>query len=173
MTKLIAVAVLLLMVPSSGTKEKDKRTAHFDGLILTVTAVDSAEEKGHHYVAVFVNVKNAGRNAACTSFSSLLKTTFGLEYRGLIFRSATGVVRRDPIQGKTFLSEPRISEMLPGEESSGSYLFVVRNGVSPLEMSLMPEIRNSTSCSKSSPGNFALPPRKFKFDVHNLPAPIR
>src|SRR5437016_13085337 len=117
MSKLMAVAFLLLVASSSVNKEKekDKHTAHFDGLILTVTAIDSTEAKGrkvpvparsvnplepghvpvsppppppppppplepgpdHHYLAVFVNVKNAGKNPACMSFSSLLKTTFG------------------------------------------------------------------------------------------------
>src|SRR5260370_30492161 len=77
--------------PSSGSKERDKHTAHFGGLILTVTAIDSVEERGgrpyvpakpfdprvpppppespegkgdHHYVAGFVNVKNDCKNPA-------------------------------------------------------------------------------------------------------------
>jgi hypothetical protein len=40
---------------------------------------------------------------------------------------------------KSFPSAPKISEMLPGEESSGTYLFRVKNGVSPLEMWLKPQ----------------------------------
>ncbi len=194
MSKLVAVAVLLLMAPSSGTKEKDKHTAHFGGLILTVTAIDSveerrgrpyapakpsdplgpappptsAEDKGdHHYVAVFVNVKNAGKNPACISFTPLLETTFGLEYKGFPFYSL-----REFGLDKIFPSLPRISEMLPGEESSGSYIFRIKNGVSPLEMWLKPE-RKSIHCNASATGNWgdALLPEQVKFDVHDLPAP--
>src|SRR5438552_8484574 len=161
--KIVAASLItafLLIAPSSGSKEKDKHTAHFGGLILTVTAIDSveekrgrpyrsgkpsdpsvppppasAEEKGdHHYVAVFVNLKNAGKNSACMSFAPLLKTTFGLEYKAFPFYSL-----REFGLDKIFPSMPQISEMLPGEESSGSYIFRVKNGVSPLEMWLRPE----------------------------------
>ena len=42
--KIVAASLItafLLIAPSSGSKEKDKHTAHFGGLILTVTAIDS------------------------------------------------------------------------------------------------------------------------------------
>lgn len=196
MPKLIAVAVLLLMAPYSDSKEKDKHTAHFGGLILTATAIDSveerrgrpyarakpsdplgpppplvsAEEKGdHHYLAVFVSVKDDGKNPACMSFTPLLKTTFGLEYKGFPSYSL-----REYGFDKIFPSLPRISEMLPGEESSGSYIFRVKNGVSPLEMWLKPE-RKSIHCNESATGNWgdALLPKQLKFDVHDLPVPNR
>jgi hypothetical protein len=192
--KLMAVALLLVVAPASGSKEKDKHAAHFGGLILTVTAIDSVEEKrgrpyrpakpsdpsvppppaesaqengDHHYVAVFVNIKNAGKNSACMSFAPLLRTTFGLDYKGLPFYSSTGF-------DKTFPPVPRISEMLPGEESSGSYIFRVKNGVSPLEMWLKPE-RKSIHCNESETGNWGdvLLPEQLKFDVHDLPTPNR
>jgi hypothetical protein len=192
MSKLIAIAVLLLMAPSSNSKEKDKHTAHFGGLILTVTAIDtveerrgrpyvppkpsdpngpppppvSAEEKGdHHFVAVYVNVKNAGKNPACMSFTPLLKTTFGLEYTGSLPYSFIGL-------DKIFPLPPKISEMLPGEESSGSYIFLVKNGVSPLEVWLKPSGK-SIHCNESATGNWGdvLLPEQLKFDVHDLPAP--
>lgn len=117
----------------------------------------------HHYVAVFVNVKNAGKNAACMSFSPLLTTTLGLEYKGSF---------RTQVADKIFPLAPRISEMLPGEESSGSYVFIVKNGVSPLEMFLKPE-RKSVHCNHSVTGNWGdtLLPQELKFDVHDLPAP--
>ncbi len=198
MSKPIAIVFLLLLAPSSDCKEKDKHTAHFGGLILTVTAIDtveerrgrpyvppkptdpngpppppvSAEEKGdHHYVAVFVNVKNAAKNPACTSFVALLKTTYGLEYKdSLTYSSFIGSVGID----KSFPSAPKISEMLPGEESSGTYLFRVKNGVSPLEMWLKPQGR-SIHCNQSATGNWgdALLPEQLKFDVHDLPAPSK
>ncbi len=192
-SKLVAVAALLLIASSSSSKEKDKRTAHFGGLILTVTAIDSAEEKrgrwysptkpsdpsvppppgsaeergDHHYVAVFVNIKNAGKNPACMSFTPLLETTFGLEYKGSPFYSPSS-------SDKIFPSVPRVSEMLPGEESSGSYVFRVKNGVSPLEMWLKPG-RKSIYCKESATGNWgdALLPEQLKFDVHDLPAPSK
>ncbi|SRR5258708_18523691 len=201
MFRSLVVTILILLPPSLPvSKQKDKHIAHFDGLILTVTALDdSREDKGekvpvpagspnplepghlpvpapppatthserapdHHYVAVFVNVKNAGKNAACMSFLPLLKTTVGLEYKGS-FRTQLG-------PDKSFPSAPRISEMLPGEESSGSYVFLVKNGVSPLEMVLKPE-RKSVHCNESVTGNWgdALLPQELKFDVNDLPAP--
>jgi len=189
MSKFIAVAVLLLAAHSSSSTEKDKHAAHFGGLILTVTAIDSAEERSgrpyappkpsdprvpppaesaeekadHHYVAVFVSVKNDGKNPASISFTTLLKTTFGLEYKSVPF-----------IPDKIFPSVPRISEMLPGEESSGSYVFRVKNGVTPLEMWLKLD-RKSIHCNDSATGNWGdvLLPELLKFDVHDLPAPSR
>jgi hypothetical protein len=198
MFKAIAIVFFLLLAPSSDSKEKDKHTAHFGGLIITVTAIDtveerrgrpyvppkpsdpngpppplvSTEEKGdHHYVSVSVNVKNAGKNPACMSFGSLLKTTYGLEYKdSLTYASKTGIVGTD----KSLPSPPKISEMLPGEESSGTYLFRVKNGVSPLEMWLKPQ-RKSFHCNASATGNWgdALMPEQLKFDVHDLPAPSK
>jgi len=194
MSKHIAIAVLLLMALSSDCKEKDKHSAHFGGLILTVTAIDSVEERkgrpyvppkpsdpngpplppvsteekgDHHYVAVFVNVKNAGKNPACMSFAALLKTTYGLEYKDSMTYSFIGL-------DKLFPSAPKISEMLPGEESSGSYFFRVKNGVSPLEMWLKPQGK-SIHCNESATGNWgdALLPEQLKFDVHDLPAPSK
>jgi len=194
MSKLAAVAVLLVITSSSGSKEKDKHTAHFGGLILTVTAIDSTEERrgrpylppkpsdphpppptsedekgGHHYIAVFVNVKNAGKNPACMSFAPLLKTSFGLEYKNVPFYSL-----REYGLDKIFPSTPQISEMLPGEQSSGSYIFRVKKGVLPLEMSLKPE-RKSIHCNESATGNWgdALLSEQLKFDVHDLPVPNR
>ena len=194
MYKLSAIAVLLFLATPSNSKEKDKHTAHFGGLIITVTAIDtveerrgrpfvppkpsdpngpppppvSAEERGdHHFIAVFVNVKNAGKNPACASFAPLLKATFGLEYKGLLTYSFIGL-------DKIFPSPPKISEMLPGEESSGSYIFLVKNEVSPLEMWLKPQGK-SIHCNQSATGNWGdtLLPEQLKFDVHDLPAPSK
>jgi hypothetical protein len=198
MVKPLVLTLLVLLAPSSpGSKEKDKHTVRFGGLIITVTAIGSAEDMGrkvpvpagslnpleqgrvpappptppppapapdHRYVAVFVNVKNTGKNAACMSFLPLLKTTVGLEYKGT-YHTQTG-------PDKIFPLSPRISEMLPGEESSGSYVFIVKNGVSPLEMFLKPE-RKSIHCNESATGNWGdtLLPQELKFDVHDLPAP--
>jgi hypothetical protein len=197
MVKPLAMAILVLLAPSSpGGKEKDKHTIRFGGLIITVTAIGRAEdmvkkvsvppeslnplEQGrvpappvtppppapvpdHHYVAVFVNVKNVGKSAACMSFLPLLKATLGLEYKGSF---------RTQAADKIFPSAPRISEMLPGEESSGSYVFIVKNGASPLEMFLKPEGK-STHCNESPTGNWGdtLLPQALNFDVHDLPGP--
>jgi len=194
MSELIAIAILLLMAPSSDSKERDRHIAHFDGLIITVTAIEtveerrgrpyiapkpsdpngpppppvSAEEKGdHHFIAVFVNVKNAGKNPACISFTPLLKTTFGLEYKGSLPFSIMGL-------DKIFPPAPKVSEMLPGEESSGSYIFHIKNGASPLEMRLKPQGK-SIHCNQSAAGNWgdALLPEQLKFDVQDLPAPSK
>ncbi len=172
MYKLTAIAVLLFLATPSNSKEKDKHTAHFGGLIITVNGPPpppvSAEEKGdHHFIAVFVNVKNAGKNPACASFVPLLKATFGLEYKGSLTYSFIGL-------DKIFPSPPKISEMLPGEESSGSYIFLVKNGVSSLEMWLKPQGK-SIHCNQSATGNWgdALLPEQLKFDVHDLPAPSK
>ncbi len=198
MSRPIAIVFLLLLAPSSDCKEKDKHTAHFGGLTITVTAIDtveerrgrpyvpakpsdpngppsppiSAEEKGdHHYVTVFVTIKNAGKNPACTSFAALLKTTYGLEYKdSLIYATFIAIVGTD----KILPSAPKVSEMLPGEESSGAYFFRVKNGVSPLEMWLKPRGK-SIHCNQSATGNWgdALLPEQLKFDVHDLTAPSK
>jgi hypothetical protein len=194
MSKLFAIAGLLLIAPCSHSKEKDKRIAHFGGLIVSVTAVDTVEERSgrpydppkpsdpsgppppsvnagekgdHHFVAVFVSVKNVGKNPVCISFTSLLKTTLGLEYKGSPPYSFIGLDKFFPI-------EPKMSEMLPGEESSGSYVFLVKNGISPLEMWLKP-IGRSIHCNGSATRNWddGLLPEQLKLDVHDLPAPSK
>jgi hypothetical protein len=73
---------------------------------------------------------------------------------------------------KVFPAVPRISEMLPGEESSGTYIFRVKNGVSPLEIWLKPQSK-SIHCNQSAKWNWggSLLPEQVTFDVHDLPAP--
>jgi hypothetical protein len=119
------------MGPVVAKDKRDSHSARFGDLAITVTAMESTEAETHrgdrHFVAVFVTVKNAGNSAVCMEFMTRLKTTYGLTYSG---NSSVSAMRRFP-------AAPKIRDMLPGEESSGSYAFLVKDGVQPLEMTLV------------------------------------
>ncbi|MBZ5695033.1 MAG: energy transducer TonB [Acidobacteriia bacterium] len=148
----------------SGDGQKDKHSGQFGALVVTATAIVSAEIKNDdwHDVAIFVNVKNTGENAACSSFSTKLKGAYDLEYGE---NSLVGLRSHVP-------SPPRVWQMLPGEESKGAYVFYVKNGVDPIELVVKLESR-SIRCDSAQGGNRdgVILPDEIKLDVHDLPAP--
>ncbi len=155
------VALSLLALPTPDSRDKDKHIAHFGGLVITVTALEDVEgNSDRHYIAVYVGVKNTGKQPACASFSAKLKTTYALEYRSTLLWYGP---RKLP-------DTPRIREMLPGEESSGAYVFNVKDGVKPLELTLKREGK-TIRCAAAGDGGWGdmFLPEEIHFDVRDLP----
>jgi hypothetical protein len=162
------VLLLLLILSVPDARVKDKHSARFDGLVFTATAMESDESTPHrgdrHFVAVYVTIKNPGKLPACASFlTASLKTTDGLKYYQikLLFGAPP----------RPFPREPRVWEMLPGEETSGGYVFNLKDGVEPLELSLG-LLRRSMRCGSGRENwSEALLPEEVRLDVRDLPLP--
>jgi hypothetical protein len=157
---------LLFTLPASAPSargQKDRHSGRFGGVLMTATAVQKAEaRKDWYYVAVFVNIKNTGKKAACASFDPRLKATYGLEY---------SVQWLDPMKVH-FPKAPEVSQMLPDEESNGAYVFTVKQGVEPLELSV--KLRGkSIYCNTPSEGTwgFTTLPQEIRLEVSDLPEP--
>ena len=159
----IWLSVLLTFHGPSASNQKDRHSGHFSGLVMTATAVQKAEaRKDWYYVAVFVNIKNTGKKAACASFDPRLKATYGLEY---------SLQWLDPMKVH-FLKAPEVSQMLPGEESNGAYVFTVKEGVEPLELSV--KLRGkSIHCNAPPEGTWGdtMLPQEIRLEVSDLPEP--
>ncbi|HEX2711444.1 MAG TPA: hypothetical protein VHM88_04375 [Candidatus Acidoferrales bacterium] len=166
--------VLLFAIHPPSDNQKDKHSEHFGSLVITATAILAGEEgkTDRHYVFVFVSIKNTGKKPACASFSTKLKTTYGLEYATLSpffdFAELTRLHRRAHLP-----NEPKVYEMLPGEQSNGAYVFAVKNGVEPLEMSMKLSGGRGIRCGSARDRSFGdvLLTEEVKLDVHDLPAP--
>lgn len=162
---LTIILVLLSSFSRSDARVIDNHLACFDGLLVKATAIESDEfmpHKGHwHFVTVFVTIKNLGKLPACTPFTAELKTTQGSGFWQI--KSLIGPPR-------SFPREPRVGEMLPGEQTNGGYVFKVKDGVELSELSLwLP--RHST---RSGPGKecwLGASPQEIRLDVRELPAP--
>ncbi len=134
--KCAIVAFWVLPMADICAADKDKQSGRFGDLLITATAIEDYGETphqgDHHRVSVSVRVKNLGKRAICASFTPRLRATLDLEY-GNILRS----------------EEPRMSELLPGEETSGTYVFSVKDGVKPLQLVLKP-LNRSLRCGSAS-----------------------
>src|SRR5712692_3497217 len=79
-------------------------------------------QKGHYFVAVRARVTNVNQKLAiCADLQTTLKADFGLQYH------SGWMVKNHPA---------KISELLPGEKNEGDFVFMLKNGVRPLEMEL-------------------------------------
>jgi len=158
------ILFVLTVSPADANDKRDSHSARFGDLAITLTAMESTEAETHkedrHSVAVFVTVKNTGHSAVCVTFQAKLEATYGLTYSG---QGGGGVLSKFP-------PAPKIYEMLPGEESSGSYIFYgVKDGVKPLEIILKP-LRKTLHCGSSKPtGKEMLLPEELRFDLRDLP----
>jgi hypothetical protein len=128
--------------------KKEKNSARTGDLLFTVASIESPETvpnplghrpqqamAGHRFVVVRVRVRNLGKSAACAEFIPRLKTDFGLEYRHEL------ILEGEP---------PRVSELLPGEGTEGSYIFEVKDGVTPRELVMEPRGKQGWRSSGSS-----------------------
>jgi hypothetical protein len=127
---------------------KEKNSARAGDLQFLVSSVEFPETvgpsgmarpnratAGYHFVVVHVKVKNMGKLAACAYFTARLKARFDIVYRRVLaFEEQV----------------PHIHELLPGEEADGSYVFEVKDGVSPVELILGP--MGKQGCGGESPG---------------------
>lgn len=159
----IWLAALLVFHGLPAEKQKDRHVGRFGGLMMTATAVQKARAReGWYYVAVFVDIRNTGKKASCASFDPRLKATYGLEY---------SVQWLDPLKVH-FPKAPEVSQMLPGEVSSGTYVFTVKEGVEPLELSVKLKGK-SIQCNAPPEGTFSdiSLPQQVRLQVNDLPEP--
>jgi hypothetical protein len=164
MLKPVTIATVALLL-SHATDQKDRHTGRFGGLTVSVTALQIAEAKNipnQHYVGVFATIKNVGKKAACASFVTRLKGTYDLEYSEDVVRF---VATRPELP-----RHPEVSQVLPGEEARGAYVFIVKDGVAPLELSLKLQGK-SIHCNAPSEGTWGdtFLPQELRLDVHDLP----
>jgi len=162
----VIILGLLFTLPASTRSargQKDRHAGRFGGVLITATAVQKAEaSKDWYYVAVFVNIKNTGKKAACASFEPRLKATYGLEY---------SLQWLDPMKVH-FPKTPEASQMLPDEESNGAYVFTVKQGVEPLELSV--KLRGKTiHCNAPPEGTWGdtMLPQEIRLEVSDLAEP--
>jgi TonB family protein len=95
-------------------------------------------EKGHYFVAVKARAKNIGQKLAiCARVTATLKADFGLEYH------SAWMVNNRPAT---------ISELLPSEETEGNFVFMLKDRVHPLELTL--DLWGSEGCSAVGSRNF-------------------
>lgn len=79
-------------------------------------------QKGHYFFAVRARVRNVSEKLAiCANLEATLQADFGLQYH------SAWMVKNRPAT---------ISELLPGEETEGDLVFMLKNGVRPLELEL-------------------------------------
>src|SRR6266481_4729346 len=132
-------------------------------VLMTATAVRKAEaRKDWYYFAVFVNIKNTGNKAACASFDLRLKATYEVEY---------SLQWLDPMEVH-FPKAPTVSQVLPDGGSNGAYVFAVKQGVEPLELSV--KLRDkSIRCNAPPEGTWGdtMLPEEIRLEVSDLPEP--
>ena len=162
---LTIILVLLSSLSMSDARVIDNHSARFDGLLVKATAVESDElmpHKGHwHFVAVYVSINNLGKLPACAPFTAELKTTQGSSFWQI--KTLIGPPR-------SFPREPRVGEMLPGEQTNGGYVFKVKDGVELSELSLwLP--RHGTRRSLGKECWLGTSPQEITLDVRELSAP--
>lgn len=156
--------------PTAGKPPKNKRSGRFGDLALSVTKLVMAPAKysrDRDELATFITVRNTGKDAICAELGATLKTTFGLQYRG--------VTSGDDDAG--FPPAPRMNEMLPGESATGSYVFDIKDGVKPLQLVITLESRQydtgadlgSIRCGSGRPLHDLFIPGEIRLDVHDLP----
>jgi len=130
----VAAALLFTACPLNAKPKESKnpqKLGHLSIEVVSVTTPDEVGEKGfgmprkpsegHYYIAIHVRIKNLDRKLAlCASLKSTLKEEFGLR-------------SQFPIG-----SVPQVSQLLPGEEIEGDYVFLLKKGVRPLEFALDP-----------------------------------
>jgi len=162
---LTIILLLLSSLSMSDARVIDNHSARFDGLLVKATAVESDElmpHKGHwHFVAVYVSINNLGKLPACAPFTAELKTTQGSGFWQI--KTLIGPPR-------SFPREPRVGEMLPGEQTNGGYVFKVEDGVELSELSLWIP-RHGTRRGLGKECWLGTSPREIRLDVRELPAP--
>jgi len=153
---------LLAFVPSSGAQ--GKHYGRFGELVVTATGMTSAPVQGEdaRFVAVFVRARYGGTDPACASLSAKLKTTESADYAEF---SRLPSDRRWP-------DRPRVSRLSHGQESTGAYVFQIRNGADPLALLLTMDSQD-TACDSAQLGALdgASSPAALELDVHDLSPP--
>lgn len=154
------IALLLLVCPAKA------QTSHYGklgDLVVTATAVSTqpARDPDQHYVAVFARVRYGGTDTGCASLSAELHGPNDLAFTE-INRSSTDVHWPDP---------PRVSHVAHGEESTGAFVFEVKNGTEPLELVVKLD-SPSTTCDSAPPELSTAPAPEIHLDLHDLRSPV-
>ncbi len=124
--------LLLLVVPDLVVGQAARHSARLGRLQITATAVGpytpdpkravrKEARPGHHFVAVFLKLKNVGMRRADIWLEPVLKVDAGYEYDEA---------------GAVGLGSPRAAELLPTEESEGGYAFEVKDGTTPITLTI-------------------------------------
>ena len=138
--------------------DRDEPPAAFGDLAVRTTGTEASsisDAPESRRIAVSVVVHNTGNSAVCATFTSKLKTTSGIEYRG------------------TSVQAPSMHEMPPGDYARGNYIFEVKEGDLPLELIL--NLDDGTTRCKSSidePTRDAAIPSEIRLDLRHLPGSI-
>ncbi len=118
--------------PEGQAAGEEKHSVRVGQLQVTVTSAGAVAphpawgltkppKSGHHYVVVSLRVKNVSPYPNCTDFLAKLQVRSGRTYRQAIWRAP----------------DPPETERLPWQgESSGSYVFQVRDGEDPVALAL-------------------------------------
>jgi hypothetical protein len=124
----IALVLALVFNSQISPANKAPKSVRVGDLLVTATRVwvpqvAASRSDRFHRVAVEVTVKNVSGRISHTSFVPWLKVKPYEEYLGLGY--ASGAVKA-----------PNLYQLLPGEKSTGGYLFEVRNGTTPVALIL-------------------------------------
>jgi hypothetical protein len=139
----IAFALAFAFTGQASAAKKPERSAAVGDLLVTVTRVWLPRVSGRklqlfesgrfHLVAVEIAVKNVSTRISNTSVVPSLKVKPDMEYHAQV-----GVAR------EVGISSPNFYQLLPGEESRGGYVFVVRNGATPVNLNLFSNFKTSS-----------------------------
>ncbi len=165
MLKFLTCSVIALLAFAPPGRAQEKHYGKLGDLVVTATAVTTtlAREEGERYVAVFVRIRYGGTDTACASLSVKMKGTDNLEYAEF---------SRSPSDFR-WPNRPRVFQMSHGQESNGAYVFDVKSGVDPLELTLKLDSQ-STDCNADPIGALedAAHSEDLDLDVHDLSAPV-
>jgi TonB family protein len=112
------------------TKQQEtENPKRFENLLIEITSVTTpvprdplaVPQNGYYSVAVRVRIKNLGSELAiCGGLNARLKAEFGLEYPS-----------KPPVS-----DQPSIPRLIPGEETELAFLYMLKNGVRPVELTV-------------------------------------
>jgi TonB family protein len=166
MLKTVISSVLAFLALAASSSAQAKHYGNLGDLVVTATgmATTPAPEADQRFVAVFVRVRYGGTDLACASLSAKLKGAPDIEYDEFA---------RPPADTR-WLDRPRVSQMSHGQESTGAYVFQVKNGVDPLALVLSVDSQTA-NCDAGKPANAeaAPAPQEIELDVHDLSAPAK
>ena len=131
-------------------------------LLVALSAVSTPASQGRfeipsdrYWVVTEVNFRNVGKLVVCADFVSTLKAEYGLVARGTVPNSLAEV------------AAATISELLPGEEAQQRFIFNLKRGADPLELTV--ETANyGARCGDRLPQSIV---RSARFPIRGVSSP--
>jgi TonB family protein len=120
---------------------------------LTDGAGRFAPPPDHYWVVSAVNFRNVGKRVVCAVFSGSLRAEFGL------------VARTDGLSGR----DVRISELLPGEQTQMRFIFSLKRGADPLELTVS-TVSYGGECGDALPRSAT---RNAQFPIRGVASPAK